>query len=49
MNLTNEEHKQIVRAYECLTNERFYSQLFNCNEEIKKGILIIKLYIERNT
>ena len=44
---SNEESKQICRAYECMTNSRFYSQMFNCDEEITKGIEIVRNYIRR--
>jgi hypothetical protein len=46
--LTKEEHKQIVRGYECLVHQDFYKQIGkNPIEETTKGINVFleKIYL----
>lgn len=46
--LTREEHKQMVCAYECMTNPTFYKQIGkDPATEIAKGIEVFQLRIEQ--
>jgi hypothetical protein len=41
--LTYEEHKQIVRGYECMVHGDFYKQIGkNIEDEVSKGIQLFK-------